>query len=140
MSETDPGGPSARHTAGEVGARRHPVGEAVRADESGSLNVPPTQRETGEEAAREAHRGTGEDTGVPTPASGRGSGEPIAGTSAPAGLDRTRPAAPPSSDADRIGEAAAEIRERRRPTKFLMLAAGTAVALIARRLLRRRRG
>ncbi|MFI0418538.1 hypothetical protein [Spongiactinospora sp. 9N601] len=136
MSETDPGGPSARHTAGEVGARRHPVGEAVRADESGSLNVPPTQRETG----GEAHRGTGEDTGVPTPASGRGSGEPIAGTSAPADLDRTRPAAPPSSDADRIGEAAAEIRERRRPTKFLMLAAGTAVALVARRLLRRRRG
>ncbi|WP_147267961.1 hypothetical protein [Spongiactinospora rosea] len=138
MSETDPGGPPSRHTAGEVGARRHPVGEAVRADESGSLNVPPTQRDEGTEAAREAHRGTGEDTGVPTPASGRGSGEPIAGTSAPAGLDRTRS----TGDTDRVREAAADIRDefrrRRRPTKFMLIAAGTAVALIARRLLRRR--
>ena len=41
MSESDPGVVRQR-TAGEVGARRHAVGEAVPPEESNSLNVPPS--------------------------------------------------------------------------------------------------
>lgn len=41
MTESDPG-VVRQHTAGEVGARRHAVGEAVLPEESNSLNVPPS--------------------------------------------------------------------------------------------------
>jgi len=41
MSESDPS-VAPQPTAGDVGARRHNVGEAVRPDESNSLNVPST--------------------------------------------------------------------------------------------------
>ncbi|MDF5752304.1 hypothetical protein [Spongiactinospora sp. TRM90649] len=117
MRETDPGETHTENTAGEMGAHRLSVGEAVPPDESGSLNVPPKTQagpvrgDVWNEAAE------GAEPAVPAT---RGK------------------AVPESLSAPVTGEETGEEPRRRGPSRLLLAAAGTVAVLVFRALRKRR--
>ncbi|MCG5214225.1 hypothetical protein [Streptosporangium sp. KLBMP 9127] len=148
MTESDPAGPPAEHTAGDVGARRHSVGESVRVDESGSLNVPPTQVDENEDRDENRFEDRDEEREE----------QPMERKGGPMDLGRAESGAGPSVTPPETREAgetregpvatSRRVRERipeeqtagsKHGPRLAKVAVGAVALMVVRRLLRRRR-
>jgi hypothetical protein len=146
MTEQEPG-PPVEYTAGEVGARRHSVGESVRVDESGSLNVPPT-RATGEgrrdriehdSEEGESHVEKQGSSPMDLANSGGHTGPPVSEEGRQTAATASRRVRMTESEVSELEEAASPATAvRKRGPGLAVGAAGLVVMLVVRRLLRRR--